>query len=89
MSQSDIPHRTLWLSVWDFDRFGKNQFLGEVRLPLSSVDLNDPAPRWHTLQDKVLCNDTECAGVCEMLVGGMCAGECADVCEMLVGGVCW
>ena len=53
LSQSEVPHRTLWLSVWDFDRFGKNQFLGEVRLPLSSVDLNDPTPHWHTLQDKV------------------------------------
>ena len=41
--------------MWDFDRFGKNQFLGEVRLPLSSVNVNDPAPHWHTLQDKVRC----------------------------------
>ena len=55
LSQSEVPHRTLWLSVWDFDRFGKNQFLGEVQLPLSSVDLNDPTPHWHTLQDKVCC----------------------------------
>ena len=53
ISQGDVPHRTLWLSVWDFDRFGKNQFLGEVRLPLTKLDLNDSTPHWHTLQDKV------------------------------------
>ena len=43
----------MWLSVWDWDRFGRNQFLGEVRLPLSSADLDDKEDHWHTLQDRV------------------------------------
>ena len=50
---SEVGSRTLWLSVWDWDRFGRNHFLGEVRLPLSSVDLSDPTQHWYTLQDKV------------------------------------
>ena len=50
---SDVTSHTLWLSVWDWDRFGRNQFLGEVRLPLSSADLNDKEDHWHTLQDRV------------------------------------
>ena len=53
LPHADIDKRTLWLSVWDWDRFGRNQFLGEVRLALSSVDLTDGTNRWHSLRDKV------------------------------------
>ena len=48
-----LASRTLWLSVWDRDGIGRNQFLGEVRLPISSLDLNDLSPSWYTLQEKV------------------------------------
>ena len=41
------------MSVWDWDRFGHNQFLGEVRLPLSTLNLTDPTEHWYALQDKV------------------------------------
>ena len=44
---------TLWLSVWDWDRFGRNRFLGEVRLPLTSMDLTDSEDKWYDLEDKV------------------------------------
>ena len=53
MAQFDLDSRTLYVSVWDWDRFGRNQFLGEVRLPLSSLDLTDSTDKWYTLQDKV------------------------------------
>ncbi len=53
LDRIEVDTRTLWLSVWDWDRFGRNQFLGEVRLSLSSLDLTDPTERWHSLQDKV------------------------------------
>ena len=53
VSQTDLVNRTLWLSVWDWDRLGRNQFLGEIRLPLSTLDLTDSSEHWHTLQDKV------------------------------------
>ena len=49
----DLTSRTLWLSVWDWDGIGRNQFLGEVCLPISSMDLNDPSPSWYTLLEKV------------------------------------
>ncbi len=52
-SKTELSSRTLWLSVWDWDRFGRNQFLGEIRLPLSSLDLTDTADQWYSLQDKV------------------------------------
>ena len=41
------------MSVWDWDRFGRNHFLGEVRLSLSSMDLSDSMQHWYTLQDNV------------------------------------
>ena len=42
--------------MWDWDRFGRNQFLGEVRLPLSSHDPTNSRDQWYPLQDKVGAN---------------------------------
>ena len=53
LPRADIGTCTLWLSVWDWDRFGRNKFLGEVRLPLSSLDLTDSSNRWYDLEDPV------------------------------------
>ena len=53
VSSSELSSRTLWLSVWDWDRFGRNQFLGEIRLPLSTLDLTDSSEHYYSLQDKV------------------------------------
>ena len=53
LPRAELDSRTLWLSVWDWDRFGRNKFLGEVRLPLSSLDLTDSSNHWHYLQDQV------------------------------------
>ena len=53
LSKSELNSRTLWLSVWDWDRFGRNQFLGEVHIPLASLDLSISSSGWYNLQDKV------------------------------------
>ncbi len=53
LDSSEIEKRTLWMSVWNFDRFGHNQFLGEVRLSLSTLNLTDPTEHWYTLLDRV------------------------------------
>ena len=53
LPRHEVASHTLWLSVWDWDRFGRNQFLGEVRLPLSMMDLTNAMDRWYKLQDKV------------------------------------
>ena len=53
VSESELSSRTVWLSVWDWDRFGRNQFLGEVRLPLASLDLGSDTELWYPLLDKV------------------------------------
>ena len=54
LSKSELNSRTLWLSVWDWDRFGRNQFLGEVYIPLASLDLTMSGSEWYSLQEKVL-----------------------------------
>ena len=50
---SNMGTRTLWLSVWHSDTFGRNDFLGEVMLPMGDVALDDGGPRWYTLQERV------------------------------------
>ena len=52
IAQSELSSRTIWLSVWDYDRFGRNRFLGEVHLPLSSLDLSQYSLEWYTLMDR-------------------------------------
>ncbi|XP_050667518.1 uncharacterized protein LOC126967134 isoform X2 [Leptidea sinapis] len=47
-----LSSRTLWLSVWHADMFGRNDFLGEVALPLADVVFDDPAPTWYKLHER-------------------------------------
>ncbi|KPJ18928.1 Synaptotagmin-like protein 4 [Papilio machaon] len=47
-----LSARTLWLSVWHADIFGRNDFLGEVTLPLADVVFDDPAPTWYKLHER-------------------------------------
>ncbi|CAG0916872.1 unnamed protein product [Notodromas monacha] len=53
----DLMARTLSLSVWHSDMFGRNDFLGEVTLPLKLTDLANPIPKWYKLQEKLPSND--------------------------------
>ena len=50
---SALLGRTIWLSVWDWDRFGRNQFLGEVRVALKEFDLSTYTEKWYPLKEKV------------------------------------
>ncbi|XP_068631354.1 uncharacterized protein btsz isoform X2 [Battus philenor] len=49
---ASLSARTLWLSVWHADMFGRNDFLGEVALPLADVVFDDPAPTWYKLHER-------------------------------------
>lgn len=48
---SDLRSRVLEVTVWDYDRFGANEFLGEVCLDLGSMLTTgqDVEPVWHSL----------------------------------------
>uniref|UniRef100_T1KMI0 C2 domain-containing protein n=1 Tax=Tetranychus urticae TaxID=32264 RepID=T1KMI0_TETUR len=45
--------RTLWISVWHSDIFGRNDFLGEVTLPLTKEILKNSGLRWYPLQERI------------------------------------
>ena len=47
----DLRSRVLEVTVWDYDRFGANEFLGEVCLDLGSMLTTgqDVEPVWHSL----------------------------------------
>ncbi|CAG0880724.1 unnamed protein product [Cyprideis torosa] len=48
----DLKSRTLWVSVWHQDMFGRNDFLGEISLPLAGQDLADPSNKWFPLKER-------------------------------------
>ncbi|XP_054715315.1 uncharacterized protein LOC129224791 [Uloborus diversus] len=49
----ELESRTLWLSVWNSDLFGRNDFLGEITLPLGYRLLDSPTLRWYPLQERM------------------------------------
>lgn len=54
-----LESRTLWLSVWHSDMFGRNDFLGEVTMALENKVFDDPLPKFYTLQERVSNNIQE------------------------------
>ncbi|XP_026674069.1 uncharacterized protein LOC108630715 isoform X3 [Ceratina calcarata] len=69
MSLSGLETRTLWLTVWHSDMFGRNDFLGEVRMPLENKIFDDPTPKWYPLQERTEPFDDPIAYKGEVIVG--------------------
>ncbi|KAJ1057946.1 hypothetical protein K5549_014471 [Capra hircus] len=55
ISHAQLETKTLQLSVWHYDRFGRNSFLGEVEIPFDSWNFENPSDEWFVLQPKVEC----------------------------------
>lgn len=53
ISHTQLETRTLQLSVWHYDRFGRNSFLGEVEIPFDSWNFENQGDEWFVLQPKV------------------------------------
>ncbi|KAM8753219.1 synaptotagmin-like protein 5 isoform 2-T3 [Rhynchonycteris naso] len=53
ISHTQLETRTLQLSVWHYDRFGHNSFLGEVEIPFDSWNFENSSDEWFVLQPKV------------------------------------
>uniref|UniRef100_A0A8B9P5W4 Synaptotagmin 8 n=1 Tax=Apteryx owenii TaxID=8824 RepID=A0A8B9P5W4_APTOW len=47
--QAEVPESTLVMQVYDFNRFAKHDIIGEVRLPLASVNLQRAIEQWSDL----------------------------------------
>lgn len=41
--------KTLVMSVYDFDRFSKHDVIGEVKIPMNTLDLAQPIEQWRDL----------------------------------------
>lgn len=48
VTPEDLPNLLLEITVWDYDRMGPNEFMGEVLLDLNSANLEDD-PFWYPL----------------------------------------
>lgn len=51
MTKSDLPKRTLWVTVWSWDRLGANSFIGETCIALGGGKLRYTSERWYELHD--------------------------------------
>ncbi|CAG5124985.1 unnamed protein product [Candidula unifasciata] len=52
VSSADLASRSLWLSVCHNDRLGRNDFLGEVTVPLDYYRFDENTPQWFPLQER-------------------------------------
>ncbi|KAE8623213.1 hypothetical protein XENTR_v10005541 [Xenopus tropicalis] len=46
----ELGGKTLCMSIYDFDRFSKHDIIGEVKVPMNTVDLGQPIEEWRDLQ---------------------------------------
>ncbi|KAL4232833.1 Sytl5p [Mactra antiquata] len=53
ITKSELENRTLWVTVWHNDRFGRNAFLGEVTINFDYFKFEDPFPKWYILQERM------------------------------------
>nr|XP_055037753.1 synaptotagmin Vb [Misgurnus anguillicaudatus]XP_055037754.1 synaptotagmin Vb [Misgurnus anguillicaudatus] len=48
---AELGGKTLVLQVFDFDRFGKHDVIGQIKIPMNSVDLAQPLHEWRDLEN--------------------------------------
>ncbi|XP_030238161.1 synaptotagmin-like protein 4 isoform X6 [Drosophila navojoa] len=51
-SIASLESKTLWLTVWHSDMFGRNDFLGEVSVNLQGRLFDNPQSQWYLLQER-------------------------------------
>nr|CAD7204035.1 unnamed protein product [Timema douglasi] len=69
MSLHGLETRTLWLTVWHSDMFGRNDFLGEVMMGLENKVFDDPTPKWYSLQERTEPFDDLLSYKGELIIG--------------------
>ena len=45
----EMGGKTLVMSVYDFDRFSKHDIIGEIKIPMNTLDLAKPIEEWRDL----------------------------------------
>ncbi|XP_033851360.1 synaptotagmin-2-like isoform X1 [Acipenser ruthenus] len=46
----ELGGKTLVMAIYDFDRFSKHDIIGEVKVPMNTVDLGKPIEEWRDLE---------------------------------------
>lgn len=46
----ELGGKTLVMSVYDYDRFSKHDVIGEVKVPMNTIDLGRPIEEWKDLE---------------------------------------
>lgn len=46
----ELGGKILMMSVYDYDRFSKHDVIGEVKLPMNTIDLGRPIEEWRDLE---------------------------------------
>ncbi|KAI8792377.1 synaptotagmin protein 5 isoform X6, partial [Biomphalaria glabrata] len=54
ITKAELESRTLWVTVWHNDRFGRNDFLGEVTISLDYYRFDESEPQWYPLQERAV-----------------------------------
>lgn len=60
---AEVTTKTLVFAVYDFDRFSKHDQIGEVRIPLSTIDLAQTIEEWRNLT-KVKTDGGQLGDIC-------------------------
>uniref|UniRef100_A0A8C9S5C7 C2 domain-containing protein n=1 Tax=Scleropages formosus TaxID=113540 RepID=A0A8C9S5C7_SCLFO len=47
---AELGGKILVMQVFDFDRFSKHDIIGEIKIPMNSVDLGQPIQEWRDLE---------------------------------------
>jgi len=50
MHREELQYKMLEFTVWDYDRFKANDFLGQVTIDLKEANVVDDKPHWYRLQ---------------------------------------
>uniref|UniRef100_A0A672J4S7 Synaptotagmin IIa n=1 Tax=Salarias fasciatus TaxID=181472 RepID=A0A672J4S7_SALFA len=60
----EMGGKTLVMSVYDFDRFSKHDVIGEIKIPMNTLDLAKPIEEWRDL-DSADQEEVNAAGISE------------------------
>ncbi|XP_038663710.1 synaptotagmin VIII [Scyliorhinus canicula] len=63
-SQADIAEKTVVMQVYDFNRFSKHDVIGEVRIPLSTINLKDVVEEWQDLTCAIKDEQVRLGDIC-------------------------
>ncbi|NWR71933.1 SYT1 protein, partial [Centropus unirufus] len=64
VAQAELPESTLVMQIYDFNRFAKHHIIGEVRLPLASINLQHVIEQWSDLSVASKVEEEQLGEIC-------------------------